>query len=229
MAIASSQLAFAASATTEISVTADPKKQILAQKAVLIAGKLASDHHSDGILFHGPKELNVRVDICKDSTTQGESLPPPWGSDGQVSELYLTKGCKFEEYTSKTSDGKSKSETVKVLKDTAKLGSYIPNLTETDQGLKRLHTSHVPHESKSISFESIMQKLGPEEIVVAKVACKALINAPATGYDVVSDLVVVMTRIKSDIAPGGYQRRVYFFHVRCDVLNSFEHDAYLPS
>ncbi len=124
------------------------------------------------------------------------------------------RGCKYEESVSKTSGIKSEQETIKVLKDPSKLGTYVQNLTASDNELKRLHASHIPQESKTISIESILQRMGPDETLVAKVACKALINAPATGYDVVSDLVVVMTRIKSDTAPGGYQRRVYFFHVR---------------
>lgn len=52
-----------------------------------------------------------------------------------------------------------------------------------------------------------------QETVVKRVACKALINAPGTGYDIVSDLDVIMTKMKSESAPGAYQRRVYFFHV----------------
>ena len=212
-----------------------------------------SDINADLVMFHGPKDLNVRVDVSKDSTAQGELLPAPWGVDGQVSELYLLRGGKYEEYKKKTG-ANSEIETIKVLRDPAKLGSYIENLTQADRELKRLHASHIPQESKTLSFESIMQRMGSDETIVAKVACKALINAPATGYDIVSDLVVVMTRIvhptmpskrepknalftshpsvvswcglrepysqqkeeviKSDTSPGGYQRRIYFFHVR---------------
>ncbi len=95
---------------------------------------LKSDQHLDGILFHGPKELNVRVDVGKDSTAQGELLPAPWSADGHFSELYLTRGCKFEEHISKASSGDTKdSEDTKVLKDASKLGTYIQNLTESDQ------------------------------------------------------------------------------------------------
>ena len=191
----------------------DPKKQVIAQRAVVIE-KMASDINADQVVFHGPKEMNVRVDVSKDSTAQGELLPAPWSPDGQVSELYLLRGCKYEEHVSKSAGSKSELETIKVLKDPAKLGTYIDNLTQSDQELKRLHASHIPQESKTLSFETIMQRMGPDETIVAKVKCKALINAPATGYDIVSDLVLVMTRIKSDAAPGGYQRRVYFFHVR---------------
>jgi hypothetical protein len=211
---ASGQIGFAdGSSVAPTSSRGEPKKQVSAQRAVVIASteKLASDQNLPETLFHGPKEQNVRVDVGKDSTAQGELLPAPWGADGQVSETYLMKGCKFEEHV--LTGGKS--ETIKALKDSSKLGTYIQNLTESDQELKRLHASHIPQESKTITFDSILQKMGPEETVFAKVACKALINAPATGYDIVSDLVVVMTRIKSDAAPGGYQRRVYFFHVRC--------------
>ncbi len=191
-------------------------RQVSAQKAVLInpTDRLADGQHMDEVLFHGPKEQNVRVDVGHDSTAQGELLPAPWSTDGNVSELYLIKGCKFEEYTSKNSGGKSESEIVKVLSDPEKLGTYIENLTESDKELKRLHASHIPKESKAIDFDFILKKMGPDETLVAKVECKALINAPATGYDIVSDLVVILTRIKSDTAPGGYQRRVYFFHVR---------------
>ncbi len=190
----------------------EPKKQVTAQKAVLVE-KMASDVDASQTMFHGPMDMNVRVDVSKDSTSNGELLPAPWNEHGQVSELYLTRGCKYEEHVSKVTGGKSEFETVKGLKDPAKLGTYIENLAQSDQEMKRLHASHIPQESKTISFESIMQRMGPGESIVAKVACKALINAPATGYDIVSDLVVVMTQIKSDAVPGGHQRRVYFFHV----------------
>lgn len=93
----------------------------------------------------------MRVDVGTDSNSQGELLPTPWSASGKMSELYLLKGGKFTEYDSK----KPESEMVKTLKDTAELGTYVQNLTETDQELKRLHVSHVPTESKSITFDSI--------------------------------------------------------------------------
>ncbi len=209
---ASGQIAFSDGSAPTTSVKGEPKKQISAQKAVLIGSKekLASDQNLPEILFHGPKAQNVLVDVCKDSTAQGELLPAPWSADGKLSETYLIKACKFEEHVL-TPGGQS--ETTKTLKDSSKLGKYVENLTESDQELKRLHASHILHESNTITFDSILQKMGPEETVVAKVACKALINAPATGYDIVSDLVVAITQMKSNSAQE-YRRRVYFFHVR---------------
>ncbi len=203
----------------------ESKTTIVAQRAVLIAqtNQLASGQRLEEVLFHGPKEMNVRVDVGKDSTIHGELLPAPWDMNGKISEQYLMKGGKFEEHSLKQSGVKSEFETVKVLKDSKKLGTYIENLTESDQELKQLHALHIPAESKSIGFDSILQSMGShdscQETLVKKVACKALINAPATGYDIVGDLVVAVTRIKSDAGPGGYQRRVHFFHVRF-TLNS---------
>jgi hypothetical protein len=176
----------------------------------LVAGQ------SPEVLFHGPKDLNVHVDVANDSTAQGELLPAPWSDNGQLSDLHLLRGCKFEETVWKISGKETESKTTKVLNDKEKLGTYIQNLKESDQELKRLHASHILHESKRVSIASILQRVGPDEIVIGEVACKALINAPATGYDIVSDLVVVMTRIKSEFAIEGCRRRVYFFQVRYD-------------
>jgi hypothetical protein len=214
-----------------ISKNEDPKTPISAQRAVLISSKdeLASEQHLDEVLFHGPKELNVRVDVGNNSTAHGELLPAPWSADGKISELYLMRGGKFIERVSKISGGKSEFETVKDLKGTEKLGTYVQDLMLSDQELKRLHASHIPKESKAINFESVLHTMGLdkscEEILVKKIACKALINSPATGYDIVGDLVVAMTKTKSDAVPGGYQRRMYFFHVRYDLEFGVEFDS----
>ena len=208
------------------SIKQEPKAPISAQGAVLITetDSLAPGQRLDQVLFHGPMEMNVRVDVGNDSTNQGELLPAPWGVDGKISELYLMKGGRFEQHVSKQSgsSGKPESETVKVLKDTKTLGTYVQNLTESDQELKRLHALRIPKESKAINFDSILKSMGLDEgcneTLIKKVACKALINSPATGYDIVGDLVVAVTRIKSDVASGGYQRRVYFFHVSHSVV-----------
>jgi hypothetical protein len=189
------------------------KKQTSAQKAVLITDKLNPGQRVEEVLFHGPKDENVRVDVGQDSTSQGELVSAPWSADGKVSDLYMMKGGKYEENSVKIVGNKVELQSTKALNDFGKLGSYIENLVESDQELKRLHALHIVKESKTVNFESILQKMGPDETLVGKVACKALINAPSTGYDIVSDLVLVMTRIKSDAIPGGYQRRLYFFHV----------------
>jgi hypothetical protein len=160
-------------------------------------------------LYHGPKELGVRIDVCKDSTAKGDLLPPPWSKGGDISEVYLSKGSKFEEISWKGAATKST-----VPKDTSSLGTYLQNLSVSDQEVKQLHLTHILKDSKSINFDALLHLMGPDETLIAKVACKALINAPATGYDIVNDIVVAMTRMKSDSAPGGYQRRIYFFHVR---------------
>ena len=201
-----------------------------AHKAVLIAraDQLDSEHQLDHekVLFHGPKERNIRVDVGNDSTTQGKLLPAPWRADGNISELYLLRGGKYDSKKSEHDLNKSESETAKFLKDTAELGTYVQNLTETNKELKRLHVSHIPAESRSINFDSILQAMSSDEsckeTVVKKVACKALINAPATGYDIIGDIDVVMTKMKSEAAPGVYQRRVYFFHVRYNLQSNIK-------
>ena len=185
-----------------------------------LTDKLVAGQSAPEILFHGPKELNVHVDVANDSTAQGELLPAPWSDDGQLSDLHLLRAGKFEENVWKISVKGNESKTTKILNDKERLGTYIQNLKESDQEMKRLHASHILQESNGVSIASILKRVGPEEIVVGDVACKALINAPATCYDIVSDLVVVMTRIKSEFALEGCRRRVYFFQVRYDFESS---------
>jgi hypothetical protein len=178
-------------------------------------------------------ERNILVDVGQDSTQHGELLPQAWSADGGVSELYLMRGCTFEENVSKQSEEKdrsktfnstAKSETSTVLKDKAQLGTYVENLTKTNEELQRLHTSHVPKDSRTLSFNSILQNIGPDETLLAQVACSALINAPATGYDIVRDVLLVMTRVRSVAVPEAHFRRVYFFHVSRD-LDNFDLDV----
>ena len=104
--IGAGQIAFAPESEpfSAISLLNDESKTpIIAQRAVLLAqaDQLASGHCLEEVLFHGPKEMNVRVDVGNNSTIHGELLPAPWDTNGKISEQYLMKGGKFEEHALK--------------------------------------------------------------------------------------------------------------------------------
>ena len=187
------------------------QNNVTAKHAVLIsaADKLGSNQEHDAILFHGRKEQNVLVDFGNNSTLKGEPLSSPWAADGHLSDAYLTKGCTYVAHAQKIRGNTVESETVTSIKDTNKPVAYFENLLQTDLELKQLHYSHIPRDTKTLDFDAIAKRLGPNETVLAKIMCKAIVNAPSTGYDVIGDCLLVMTQIALE-AP---KRRLYFFQV----------------
>jgi hypothetical protein len=176
------------------------------------------------VLSHGAKEQNMKVLVCQPSTKLGQDIPPAWNEEGKMSDVYLTKACSYDELAV---NGKLKTEKfmntttetvtadgtrVSTLSDEKKPRAYFERLLESDQELKKLHASHIHRESKAVSFEAIAQTFGPTETVLRKIMCKAIINTPSTGYDVIGDSWLVMTEVKTGDTANKL-RRIYFFQV----------------
>lgn len=221
--------------STVVSISPSDKAGITVAKVSSSAVKVAAsnavvvppsaDARSPTVLSHGTKEQNVKIRVCQKSTPKGEFIPPAWTEEGKVSDTYLTLACKYEEknlsLTAKaenkvlqkdTLTAKIEGSKTSTLTDSNKPVEYFARLLESDQELKNLHDFHIHRESKSMNFDAIAKTLGPDESVVRRIMCKAIINTPSMGLDVVGDCWLIMTEIPSPDRASKL-RRIYFFQV----------------
>ena len=177
--------------------------------AVVLRPPLESDPSAycpETTLFHGSKEYNLRVDIAQESTADGDQLPSAWDERGQVSEVFLTKECKYlETEVNKKINQRSPDPTTKPV-------AYFQDILEAGQEIRRIHNSHITSQSGMVYLEDIISKLGPEEKILCKIDGKAIINTPSTSNDLIGDCAIVISeRMPTDSRTP--DRRIYFFQV----------------
>jgi hypothetical protein len=180
-----------------------------------------------GLIFHGPKQLQVHVQVQKGSTPSAEPLSVPWDDrgEGRLSEEYLLRGCQYihtvnstkyrKTWRGKSNHGETK-ETL-ALDPESKPADFFENIWQSEQEINDLHRAHIQQGSKGVDLEQLLTAFSPGETVLCKLRCKAIINTPSSLRDLIGECMVVITQLDGE-TPQLRQRRIYYLQVLCAAV-----------
>lgn len=147
-------------------------------------------------LFHGQNELKSKIGVLLPSTAVGGKLPDPWDKSGCISEDYMANGCSYAEATTNAVGPKTKKVvTTFGVKDSSQFAEYFDSFTDADKALRQIHASHAQSGTPDSDLKSLARNFTGETLISA-IECKAIINMPSTGRDVVGKSVLALTQFR---------------------------------
>lgn len=165
-----------------------------------------------GLIFHGPKQRQVLVRVHQTSTATGAALPIPWDGDGEnrLDEEYLLSGGKYKHVAESKTENPSKKETL-ALDPQSKPADFFENIWQSEDEIKSLHRAHIQQGSQVEDVEDILS-FDPDEKILCKLRCKAIINTPSASRDLVGKCTVIVTQLGGATSELR-QRRIYYLQV----------------
>lgn len=176
---------------------------------VVTKNSVVARDSAEGDLFHGQDKLKkkkTKIRAFVDSTAAGESLPDAWDKSGKIAHDVLAKGCT---YSVASVGSKEKVEKVCKLDNIEPYNAFFEAIADADHAVQSLHSKHIQQGTQSIDIETMAQNFKGENFAGA-LPCRAIINMPSTGFDVVGKSAIVMTKISDE---GRNIRRLYFIMV----------------
>mmetsp|Transcript_59972 Transcript_59972/g.123102 ORF Transcript_59972/g.123102 Transcript_59972/m.123102 type:complete len:604 (+) Transcript_59972:239-2050(+) len=130
------------------------------------------------------------IDVHREATATGESLPAAWTDDGMLREEHVVK------------KGMVAFSNIAEQDHALELSRIIG----CDREAEQLHRARVPHEMEPCDMQDM---LGADEEVLCHLRCLGFHGVPSTQREIVGNCSLVLTRAGRGAAEG--YRRIYFF------------------
>ena len=185
---------------------------------MLIQAGQAKLEQKEVTVNHGPAPFREPIDITKKYSDKWEEpLPEPWErGPGQcqektkITEKHLVMGAEFCQQVYRSDSLGKRVTLVDKMTEENKPADLFEDIRAAEDEVYRLHDLHTQKASSRVDWDTLLNEIAPSEKLINLLHCKAILNTPSTGKDIVGDCVLVMTALSSG---PNLLRRIYFLQV----------------